>query len=80
MLIGALGSEERTVVCGTAIDPAARTVLKELRPGSTMRKIPGSILEEYRQQRRSRSQLAQVLDWAEALEMVEPVDEVANPS
>ncbi len=64
------------MVCGTAIDPAARAVLKDLRPGSTMRKIPGSILEEYRQQRRARSQLAQVLDWAEALELVEPEEEV----
>ncbi len=72
VLVGALGADERVVVCGTAIDPAARSVLKELRPGSTMRKIPGSILEEYRQHRRARSHLAQVLDWAEALEMVEP--------
>lgn len=76
ILIGALGAEKRAVVCGTAIDPAARAVLKDLRPGSTMRKIPGSILEEYRQQRRARSQLAQVLDWAEALELVEPEGEV----
>jgi len=80
VLASALGSDERAVVCGTAIDPAARAVLKELRPGSTMRKIPGSILEEYRQQRRARSQLAQVLDWADALEMVEPVDETEAAS
>ncbi|MGH9026817.1 MAG: site-specific DNA-methyltransferase [Acidimicrobiia bacterium] len=72
VLIGALGVDERAVVCGTAIDPAARAVLKELRPGSTMRKIPGSILEEYRQHRRAHSQLAQVLDWAEAVELMEP--------
>lgn len=72
VLVGALGAEERAVVCGTAVDPVARGVLKELRPGSTMRRIPGSILEEYRQQRRARSQLAQVLDWAEALELAEP--------
>ena len=43
----AVGDRERVVVCGTAIDPAARSVLKELRPGSTLRKIPASILEEY---------------------------------
>lgn len=37
----------RVVVCGTAIDPQCRPVLKELRPGSTLRKIPASILDEY---------------------------------
>jgi adenine-specific DNA-methyltransferase len=72
VLAGALGEQERSVVCGTAIDPAARAVLKELRPGSTMRKIPSSILEEYREQRRAQSELAQVLDWAEAMELIEP--------
>jgi len=72
VLAGALAGQERAVVCGTAIDPAARSVLKQLRPGSTMRKIPSSILEEYREQRRAQSQLAQVLDWAEALELIEP--------
>jgi adenine-specific DNA-methyltransferase len=76
VLAGALAEQERAVVCGTAIDPAARAVLKELRPGSTMRKIPSSILEEYREQRRALSPLAQVLDWADALEMIEPNAEV----
>jgi adenine-specific DNA-methyltransferase len=49
-LVGrAVADTERVVVCGTAVDPAARDVLRELRPGSTVRKIPRSILREYRQ-------------------------------
>lgn len=48
LLVPALAEDERLVVCGTAIDPDARTVLRELRPGSTMRKIPASILVSYR--------------------------------
>lgn len=47
-LCSAVGERERVVVCGTAIDPTARGILKKLRPGSTLRKIPSSILEEYR--------------------------------
>jgi len=49
LLITALGEDERLTVCGTAIDPAAREVVRGLRPGSTARKIPESILREYRQ-------------------------------
>jgi adenine-specific DNA-methyltransferase len=49
LLIESLADTERLVICGTAIDPAVRDVLKELRPGSSVRKIPQSILREYRQ-------------------------------
>ena len=49
LLVGALADDERIVVAGTAVDPMARTVLRSLRPGSTVRKIPQSILHEYRQ-------------------------------
>jgi len=49
LLVDALPSEEGLVVCGTAIAPDARDVLRELRRGSTVRKIPQSILQEYRQ-------------------------------
>jgi adenine-specific DNA-methyltransferase len=49
LLVRALADDERLVVCGTAVDPAARDALKQLRPGSTVRKIPPSILREYRQ-------------------------------
>ena len=49
LLVRALSEDERLVVCGTAIDPDAKTVLREARPGSNVRKIPNSILAEYRQ-------------------------------
>lgn len=49
LLAGAVAADERLVVCGTALDPQAAQVLRELLPGSTARKIPGSILQEYRQ-------------------------------
>jgi adenine-specific DNA-methyltransferase len=49
VLVEALAPDERVVVCGTAVDPAARDVVRDLRPGSTVRKIPQSILHEYRQ-------------------------------
>src|SRR5581483_7939729 len=48
LLLGVLPDNQRLVACGTAIDPAARDVLRSLRPGSTVRKIPQSILQEYR--------------------------------
>lgn len=49
MLVNALAEDERLLVCGTAVDPAARERLRTLRPGSTARKIPQSILQEYQQ-------------------------------
>jgi len=49
LVANALAEDQRLVICGTAIDPAARDVLRELRPGSSVRKIPHSILQEYRQ-------------------------------
>lgn len=48
LLVNALADDERVVICGTGIDPEARTALKALRPGSTMRKIPAALLSEYR--------------------------------
>lgn len=48
LLVTALPENERLVACGTAVDPAARETLRSLRPGSTVRKIPQSILQEYR--------------------------------
>ncbi len=51
LLVANLPDDERLVVCGTAVDPAARTVLRELRRGSSLRKIPASILQDYRQAR-----------------------------
>lgn len=51
ILAGALGEAERMVVCGTGIDTDARPILRELRPGSTLRKIPAALLDEYRSSR-----------------------------
>jgi adenine-specific DNA-methyltransferase len=48
ILVPALGEGERIVICGTAIDPDARPLLQELRPGSSLRKIPAALLAEYR--------------------------------
>lgn len=52
LLVRALGEQERLVVCGTAIDPDTREALREARPGSTVRKIPASILAEYQMTQR----------------------------
>lgn len=49
LLIGALAEDEQLVVCGTALDPQAAEELRALRPGSSARKIPQSILAEYQQ-------------------------------
>jgi len=49
LVANALADDQRLVICGTAIDPTARDVLRGLRPGSSVRKIPHSILQEYRQ-------------------------------
>jgi adenine-specific DNA-methyltransferase len=48
ILVSALGDGERVVICGTGIDPDARSVLRDLRPGSSLRKIPAALLAEYR--------------------------------
>ena len=48
LLVGALAPEEKLVLCGTAVDPDVTQALRELRPGSRARKIPASILAEYR--------------------------------
>lgn len=48
LLVAALADSERVVICGTGVDPAARPVLSELRPGSTLRKIPSALLDRYR--------------------------------
>lgn len=51
ILASALDEAERVVVCGTGIDTDARPILRELRPGSTLRKIPSALLDEYRSAR-----------------------------
>ena len=51
LLVSALPERERVVICGTGIDTDARPILRELRPGSTLRKIPAALLDEYRSSR-----------------------------
>jgi len=60
IIVSALGEGERVVVCGTGIDTDARPVLRELRPGSTLRKIPAALLDEYRSSRQLRLDLVGV--------------------
>lgn len=45
-----LGEREVMVVCGTAIDPQAHALVRELVPGSVVQKIPGALLATYRHQ------------------------------
>lgn len=54
LLTSALPEGERVVICGTGIDTEARPILRELRPGSTLRKIPAALLDEYRTSRQLR--------------------------
>lgn len=48
LLAGALGSRETLVICATSVDPAVRQHVHAVAPGSVVRKIPASILAEYR--------------------------------
>ena len=56
LLVNSAGTSERLVVCGTGIDPEARPILRELRPGSTLRKIPAALLSGYRARPPAQSQ------------------------
>jgi len=47
-LVGALDERERLVLAATAVDPETAEALRRLRPGSTVRKIPASILAEFK--------------------------------
>lgn len=64
LLVNSLPESERVVVCGTAIDTDVRPLLRELRPGSTLRKIPAALLDEFRSSRQLRLSLDEA---AEAL-------------
>ena len=48
LIVSALPEGQRVVVCGTGIDVDARPILRELRSGSTLRKIPAALIDEYR--------------------------------
>lgn len=47
MLVELLEETELLTVCGTSVDPDAASLVRELRPGSRVRKIPASLLAEY---------------------------------
>ena len=51
ILVDALAESELLTLCGTAVDPATAPALREMRRGSVVRKIPASILAEYRRPR-----------------------------
>jgi len=48
LLVSSLGEGEKLVLCATAIAPGAHEHLKAISSGSRLRKIPASILAEYR--------------------------------
>lgn len=80
LLVDSLAAEDKVAICGTAIDPDARAILKSLSPGSTMRKVPAALLDEYRQSRREWLRLATALDWIDAEAMLqESSPEVSMP-
>ena len=57
LLAGALGSREALVICATSVDPAVREHVQAAAPGSVVRKIPASILADYRVNYRERRRL-----------------------
>ncbi len=70
LLANSAAANERVVICGTAIDTDVRPLLRELRPGSTLRKIPSSLLEEYRSARELRLAVAEETDDVGGVEVV----------
>jgi adenine-specific DNA-methyltransferase len=48
LLVEQLPENEMLVMCATMIDPAAQAIVSEARKGSQLRKIPDSILADYR--------------------------------
>ncbi|MGA7361709.1 MAG: site-specific DNA-methyltransferase [Candidatus Dormiibacterota bacterium] len=59
LVVSALQERERVVICGTGIDTEARPILRELRPGSTLRKIPAALLDQYRSNQQLRLELGE---------------------
>ena len=56
-MAGALGSRETLVICAPSVDPTVREHIQAAAPGSVVRKIPASILAEYRVNYRERRRL-----------------------
>jgi adenine-specific DNA-methyltransferase len=55
LIVQELPEDEQVVICGTGVDPDARVTLRDLRPGSRLRKIPATLLQEYRRARQHSS-------------------------
>ena len=62
LLVRALGEDEQIVICGTSVDPDAAAALRQLRPGSRVRKIPASLLTEYHEASRWRPRLVEMAE------------------
>lgn len=62
LIVAALPEKERVVICGTGIDTEARPILRELRRGSTLRKIPAALLDEYRSGRQLRLEITEAVE------------------
>jgi len=76
-LVDWLADDELLSVYGTAVDPDCRTALAEMRRGSDVKKIPQSILDDYR--RSSRTRLG-VIDWPVVIRDDQPVGDAAEVS
>ncbi len=56
LLTASLEPQETLVICGTSVDPAVKERIQATAPGSAVRKIPASILTEYRLRYREQRQ------------------------
>ena len=79
LLVEQLPENEMVVLCATMVDPAAQAVVSEARKGSRLRKIPDSILADYRRsqlwwERRMAELYAE--GEAESAEVAEPAEAV----
>lgn len=61
LLVSWLDSDELLTVYGTAVDPDCHATLAQLRIGSNVKKIPQSILDDYR--RSFRAKRGDAIDW-----------------
>jgi adenine-specific DNA-methyltransferase len=80
LLVGALAEDERLVVCGTALDPQISQTLRDLRRGCTARRIPSSILAEYRDAPRWSPQALEGTEDGAALGTDVPAGENGSPA
>lgn len=67
LLVGWLDDQDLLTVYGTAVDPACRAALSGLRRGSVVRRIPQTLLDDYR----SKAGAAGRVDWP-SIALLEP--------